>query len=453
MADELKDVLLGGMEAKRQHFASEDFAGGYGDGVVGRVKRRRAASATAMGGGTLVAIGAVAVGAWQLPRAGVVGPGSSPSVVCTTTTPDAVAGGAVDVPPGATYVVTDRETERAYFVGAVAGVAQLWGLDGTPFEMGQNPDGTGVFEFPSGAAVTIDQVDGEVTPADPSAVTVTPADAYVTEESSSVAVLAEDGTVLGKAVHASDGALLLLADRKLYTLLDLDGTTYSFVDSSGASVRVRLIDSDPAASSEPAGAPSPSVSCLTASPAPSESESAAAIAPSPFQCGYTLAEDTRNDNGLFVTQSEWLSAGDAEQRIRAEYADPAAAGIEMSGDDVPVAIIDYNIFSAQFATNGMAMSGAPTEGGGYVLGYDFVIESGGVVVATYTPTAGDRGIYFEFADGGTARVYGLDVRAESFTACPGVEPSAVAAGDLFAVAGVNPHNGKGPYYAWTMIKG
>lgn len=85
---DLKDLLQGAGEAKRQLFTSEDFAVGYGRSVVSRVKRRRAVSATAMGGGTVVAVGAIAFGASNVPWGSFVmgaSPVGSPSVVCTTT--------------------------------------------------------------------------------------------------------------------------------------------------------------------------------------------------------------------------------------------------------------------------------------------------------------------------------------------------------------------------------
>ena len=98
---DLKDLLQGAGEAKRQLFASEDFAGGYGRSVVSRVKRRRVASATAMGGGTAVAVGAIAFGASNVPWGNFVmgaSPVGSPSVLCTTTTPDAVAASSSSAP-------------------------------------------------------------------------------------------------------------------------------------------------------------------------------------------------------------------------------------------------------------------------------------------------------------------------------------------------------------------
>ena len=95
---DLKDLLQSAGEAKRQLFASEDFAVGYGRSVVSRVKRRRVASATAMGGGTVVAVGALAVAVTHVPFASLGLAASGHAVICTTTTPDAVANSSSSAP-------------------------------------------------------------------------------------------------------------------------------------------------------------------------------------------------------------------------------------------------------------------------------------------------------------------------------------------------------------------
>jgi hypothetical protein len=470
MTGELKDVLLGGMEAKRQVFASEDFAGAFGGGVVGRVKRRRAVSATAMGGGTLVAVGAIAVGAWQLPRAGVGvgGPVPSPSVVCTTTTPDAVAGSEpfanfayawVDEPGAPVWRFYTKDYTGTFGFAAWEG-STLVVTPAYGHVQRVDPDENGVYTFLLGGDITVtsDFADGPNSVI--SATIAVDSDLDVT--ASSVSVIAEDGTVLGRAVHMSDGTFALAVGNSIYPLIDPDGTTYTYIDDAGQRVKVTLVDTEPAAGTSQT-APSPSVTCVTASPEPSASASTSprqsptvsasesAVPNSPFQCGFEFSDDKHNDNGLFVGPIDWMTAAGAESKIREQYADPEAAPGSPTGADVPVATIDYNIFSNQFATNGMAVSGAPTDGGGYVLGYGFVIADGGNVVATFAPNSGASGIYFEFADGGTAHVYGLDVRPESFDACAGASATSIAQGQLYAVAGVNPNNGKGPYYAWIKV--
>ena len=56
---ELKDMLQGVAAAKERGFADEDFAGGYGRVVTGRVKRRRAATSVGVGGASVLSASAL----------------------------------------------------------------------------------------------------------------------------------------------------------------------------------------------------------------------------------------------------------------------------------------------------------------------------------------------------------------------------------------------------------
>ena len=60
---DFRELMSAEMDDAAAGFAAEDFAGGYGRGVVGRVRRRRTARAVGVGGVSAVAVGALAVGA------------------------------------------------------------------------------------------------------------------------------------------------------------------------------------------------------------------------------------------------------------------------------------------------------------------------------------------------------------------------------------------------------
>jgi len=489
MADELTSLLQRGLETKRQTFADDDFAGEHGQGVIGRVKRRRAVSATALGGGTVVAVGAVAVGAWQLPRAGLGfgGPGGSPSVVCTTTTPDAVAKAGVEVPHGATYVVTEIESGGAYFVGAMNGVPQLWGLDGTPYELGQNADGTGVVELLSGAIVTINQVTGDVTPADPEAVVVTPADAYLLESTSSVIVIGADGTVLGHALKVADGGLVLVTDGKMYKLTSSEGGTYTYVSRPDQAVNaVTLGDTQPASgSSEDVAAPE--VTCVTttpepnasaspssspaisaqpsATPDPAVSDSFGSVA-SPFQCGFDLASAHPNPAAQF-RDLHWVTADAAETSVRAFFQDPDEIDFNLSGDSVPIVMYDFGVGPEFDSASGVighqdpqgSLAGFGTTDGvqdtvQFAVGAAYILVQDGAVVATYVPDGAPSSQYIDSYDPDTGTLYGLNVD-DAFTTCSGEDVASLGDTDLYAVVGwiaEDPDGVHGPLYGWSKIE-
>ncbi len=77
---DFRDLMIAQMDDAAAGFAAEDFAGGYGRGVVGRVRRRRTVRAVSVGGVSAVAVGALAFGATKLPAGGEQPAGSvSPS--------------------------------------------------------------------------------------------------------------------------------------------------------------------------------------------------------------------------------------------------------------------------------------------------------------------------------------------------------------------------------------
>lgn len=78
---DFRDLMHAQMDDAAAGFAGEDFAGGYGRGVVGRVRRRRTVRAVGVGGVSAVAVGALAVGSTQL-LGGTGQPAGGASVRC-----------------------------------------------------------------------------------------------------------------------------------------------------------------------------------------------------------------------------------------------------------------------------------------------------------------------------------------------------------------------------------
>ncbi len=81
---DFRDLMIAQMDDAAAAFAAEDFAAGYGRGVVGRVRRRRTVRAVGVGGVSAVAVGGLAFGGSQLfsdgvQPAGFVTPSPDPS--------------------------------------------------------------------------------------------------------------------------------------------------------------------------------------------------------------------------------------------------------------------------------------------------------------------------------------------------------------------------------------
>ncbi len=74
---DFRDLMLTQMDDAAAGFAAEDFAAGYGRGVVGRVRRRRTVRAVSVGGVSAVAVGVLAVGAAQLTRSPLTMPAAA----------------------------------------------------------------------------------------------------------------------------------------------------------------------------------------------------------------------------------------------------------------------------------------------------------------------------------------------------------------------------------------
>ena len=90
----LHERLGAALDGDAARYNGDDFADARLGSVLGSVKRRRAARAAGVSSVSLVGAGALAVGAANVPWGSFVlgaSPAGSPSVVCTTSTPDAVA--------------------------------------------------------------------------------------------------------------------------------------------------------------------------------------------------------------------------------------------------------------------------------------------------------------------------------------------------------------------------
>lgn len=84
---DFRDLMHAQMDSAAAGFAAEDFAGGYGRGVVGRVRRRRTVRAVGVGGVSAVAVGALAVGTAQF-FGGAEQPAGGASVRCVSVEDD-----------------------------------------------------------------------------------------------------------------------------------------------------------------------------------------------------------------------------------------------------------------------------------------------------------------------------------------------------------------------------
>ena len=493
MAGELGDLLKGAAESKRQGFASEDFAGGYGRSVIGRVKRRRAVTATAMGGGTVVAVGAIAAGAASVPWSSFVlgaDPASSPSVVCTTTTPDAVDGFA----GSATRVLIDLGTASALFIGPVDGLARAWHPDGSAVNLMPSGDHAWDLTLPSGELVTLETgPDGSqfnIVATHGAAVSVLNVDEFLGKSASSLGVIAEDGAVLGRAIHISDSQLALVLEGTLYPLAPGNGLEYTYVDRAGESVTVTLVDSDSVAGN-PEPAATATVTCVTTTPEPSESASpvpspsgssspsaspsaspseVTAAVGSPFYCGTGISGDEYGSDVFGVSQVSWVSAADANAAAAPYNVADGSPWHAQGNADVLRVVVSGSWFSSADIQNlgGGAGSGDPTEfanSANYpqasedsvVEGLTFVAVQDGVVVATLprTDTEPNPHVFVTTDEVPAINPVGYLLNPDdAWTSCDG--ETLENDWDLYAVAGATLRHSDGkvdqPMYAWKKIE-
>ena len=396
---DLKELLHGAGEAKRQRFADEDFAAGYGRAIVSRVKRRRVASASAVGGGTLVAAGAIAVGASNLPWSGVgFGlPGASSNVVCTTSSPIAPT-------PSADNVLSAGGSPSPSNLA-------IWGI------------AVGSEDPPNIVAnVVLNVQTNEVTASNPggdSLVLTRDAEGVYTAQ-------LDEGHMFRFAM--TDGSLVL----KSPTLEPVGEPVVSCVATAPS----------PSASSSPRT--SPAISAQPgASPNPAMSDSFGAVG-SPFQCGFEFDATARESDDLQIV-------GDAttESEIRTTLLDwygEQAPATQVGDTDAPAyrASVEYDItgFAGGFL-DPMRVTEFDKS-----IGITFVAVRDGVGIGT-VETESDGATYGMVNDAddnpGPVQAFMWDRSAISPCGTTSVDDA-----DIYAVVGVK--TGEAVEYAWARVR-
>ena len=419
---DLKDLLQGAGEAKRQLFTSEDFAGGYGRSVVSRVKRRRVVTATAMGGGTVVAAGAIAFGASNVSWSGFVmgpSPSGSPSVVCTTPTPSAD-----NALSALGYPMPSGSLGWAVAVGS------------------QDPPNIV-------ANIFLDLHTREVTGSLPS-------------RSPSVLTRGADGVY---AMELSDGNVLefeVTDDNLVLKSSSLEPTGQPAVTCVTATPH-------PSQSASPV----PQLSSTTsASAAPSASPSVEAEAvDSPFFCGSEIAAEEYGTPELRIGKVTWVSSDSA--KAEAELWSGSESSTWPAEGDVLRVVAEGNWLASADARNLDWANGSEdpvvfASGDDFAWmaednvddvweGLNFVAVRDGVVIATLPRTETEQNPHVFIGSGEAPAINptGLFLNADgAWTECEGEKLDKEWA--LYAVAGVTLRHADGaidePLYAWTRIE-
>lgn len=421
--DTLQERLGVAVESDAARFSGGDFAEGRGASVARRVRRRRTARAAGYGGGAMLAVGALAVGGARLPWGGIGAIAQPGAGGCVT--PDAAASTVSFGPEG----------------GAVVYSATV------DIDNGQ-------------ASVTVPGRDSFTDPDVPPRYVVT----Y--ESDGTVHVVPAEGEEVTLRVAQDAPAVFVGSDGRAVTIgLGPHGDVMSVV------VEAQVGDILPVAS------PSPSSDCVTpeptdsASPAPSLDDEVVFADASPFQCGFVFDELDGSTGVITFEETQWVSSDEAAAAVRALHEDPASIPLGLSGEDVPVLtysstyLADRAFYASETGptdpdekaeapyaeVNGEAIKG------GFVEGAQFVLVSGGVVVATYDGSStAEYGVtqYIDPFDIGSGKLYGLDLTL-GFAPCTGVDPSQLEGAQPVAVAGTkffdSDGNVDGPYYAWRFI--
>ena len=416
---ELKDMLQGVAAAKERGFADEDFAGGYGRVVTGRVKRRRAATSVGVGGASVLGASALAVGVMNVPWGvlGTASPGSQ-GVVCTTTTPVVAEGPVQQALPLVTFAVVETGTNEVIFIG--------WSEDGsTPHAWNQ------AYDKVRAEAVGIDAV-------------------Y--RFASGVGVRVMSGEERG-VLNVPDYEVIPIADYEEQVLGEAVGAMVTSVQC----VTTTPDPSEPA----PSGTATHSRESL---PEPSESATLGPVVyASPFQCGFEFPSEEHSNDVIAVGDTVWLAADAAKAEIRATYANPDEALLRVSGDPVPVTSVSLIADWYTAETPGMIISGDAAEVtaasaeefaryGTYVVGVQYVLVADGRVVATRALGSEAQPQYWEL-DMPSLDLYGLDL-VDGMAVCEGVTQSTLADAEVAAVASIvyeHDDTRQGPYYAWRVL--
>lgn len=395
MNGDLGNLLTGEMGEAESRFAYDDFAEAYGRRVMGRVRRRRAARAAGVGGGTMLTAGALVVGATHMPWGALGAAAGMGGSDCVTPSPSDVVSthsAAVSTDHGSAWEIS--------FLDAASGSTIMRGA--------QQPDGT--YRFTDG--------DGKPLSATPGV-----AGYYTVELPAGVTSLESTSitTVLGGETNA------------------------------GASFSVPSL-------AEPVGpTPSPSDDCYTPSPAPSGAPSlttdmytidpSPAAKPedvtSPFQCGFVMDSLSQGSSHVAITDTTWVTPAAYNASLKEKWGMSADLPLELGSASVPTVRVrvDPTSFGRWGGSvgpgdpkgqSGNMDSGTPT----VVTGYDFVMVRDGVVVATMdTTTRGkDQHLVLNHDNATDTNDVTLVNAADGFVACPGktLEPNT---GTVFAVAG------------------
>lgn len=502
------------LEEDELRLSGVQFANDRFDSVRGRIARRRAARAAGMGGASALGIGAVAVGAWQVPWVGLVYGTSDAQapVVCTTTTPEAEGPPApLTSPEGAPLAVVDTATWTPFFVGQKGTTVHAWTHDGVPVPLEPRADGSATLTLPSGATALLvpGAIEGEfeVSDFDDKIVMVLPAQDYIDaagtpnepEPGTAATDLAVtgtdgiDGSRTWTVIRLSDGTPLVSVTRQAdgATVVGYLSAGASLVPSEAGDILVALEDGrtlSVAVAGEALsllylgkeeGGTETSVTCVTVTPEPSESPSAspsdavgalptlspdpratASEVSSPFQCDYVFAGTEGSTGVVTVGDTTWLSSQEGVDTIRSFYADPDSVSVNASGDDVPITKVHFDP-----DWHGLELGGAtgPYDpaimGGGdgadsVSEGAMYVLAANDVVVATYDGAAPNHEQYIDRDE-----ILGLDLIAvnlrDGMTLCDGVDEGVLDDAEVVAVAGVSVSEWlgpvDGPYYGWRFI--
>ena len=426
MADDFRDLLRDEADAGLRRFSDENFADEFGSRVVGRVKRRRAVTATAVGGGSVLAIGALVVGAMQLSwgaRTPVGGPSD-----CVTPSHEG---------PGTSYPWTTVAADGTGYYGL--STVRLSG----PVTLG--------FMFDTEGALTVTFADG----------------------SSTVA------TDIGRSVA---GPLPLGGAEPTYVFFLPDGSPAIAVRDSAGDLEVSV--GDPGATygnSGPDGSfaivpptmvgegcvqPTPVAQRPTALPTPLPT-SEQVSKPSPFTCGFDLAAAPPKDNGLVIDQAKWVDREATIAALKGQYAGLPFDRVSAGSAQIPrVRVTDSNSVgfrSWTISAEDPAMTLAHATGGdigsgpSYVLATTFVEVTDGLVVGWINPHDGSAGALGLFV-GQPAQPDGawtayLLAGEQVIHACPGVD--SLDGSTLYAIAGsgsVAPDGTTdGPRYTWIEM--
>lgn len=505
MPAELKDVLLGAVEAKRGHFAHENFAEGYGRVIIGRLKRRRAITATAVGGGTVVAAGAVVVGASYAPWGGFGMPATQGIVTCTTSNPAPVFKPENPIPENMAYAVVDEATGEAATVGWDGEQALAWDRRGDVWRLA-GVDGHAELTFASGTVVVLwPGGDRGVEVQEAPGIIVMPIEDYMQDVD-----LRWDFTVAIARVPGTGAAWEVTLDGDAIGTITTDADVATFTFSNGDSQTLGVVEPGPKVVTLPGGenlvftflgdepefvgqaesSASPTVTCVTVTPAPSESASPSAspsssatvsaspvvsptasevavAAGSPFYCAAEIATEEQGDSDLGITSVTMSPAAEVTAAIDAL--------VENIGDDYwdrPSAaeVLKVTLGTGDAATDpalsgaGSTWPGDPTDlwnvgfimtdgdGAAFARGLGFVAVRDGVVVGVLPADPNAEGhVYVDGNDPNPSAFFLTP--DDAFEACPGVDLG--DDWDLYAVGGEMYADETGviepPIFAWKKI--